>query len=52
MKLFYTYTTTHPVGAEFTTSYKTHFASKLEAMAKPAFIHTVDPSVNNTLYDK
>lgn len=36
VELFYTYATTRPVGAEFKTSCKTHFASELEAMAQPA----------------
>lgn len=47
VELFYTNATTPPARAEFTTSCKTHFPSELGATAKPAFIHSVDPSVNN-----
>lgn len=52
VELFYTNATTPPARAEFTTSCKTHFPSKLGATAKPAFIHSVDPSVNNKLNDQ
>lgn len=52
MGLFYTNATTPPAGAEFTTSCKIHFPSKLEATVKPAFIHSVDSSVIDKLKGK